>query len=326
MNKINEFPFFLQKFHRLMMKRILVAFLLCQLSLAMLIPEDTEILDGFVPEFIPELSPEDDYFEARSMSSGSLFNSVRNKRAANHHTKESNGLISHFRPNTVNAFNNNADEVSNSDNELTQPGGKSFEKLMRSLSNGFSPEESSGGEENSFSDDIKSVPNRHRRSTDSEKKPSNDVNNGKRSESLPSAMKLTKSATNDYTSSRDSPSAAPLHGKFIRSPFEYSKIQHEEDSIAMDSSSMSMNEGMKSRTPRVNFVTQQKKSLDHDDTKSASATKSDFYKTPPLLHNSKESSAASSSERHSERSSTVRPTDTYSSYKDRDVNSNRYDE
>lgn len=64
---------------------------------------------------------------------------------------------------------------------------------------------------------------------------------------------------------------------------------------------------MKSRTPRVNFVTQQKKSLDHDETK-VSSTKSDFYKTPPLLHNSKETS--------DERSSTIRPL----------FNNNHYDE
>lgn len=304
------------------MKRIVVLLFLVQLSVAMLIPEDTEILDGFVPEFIPELSPEDDYFEARSMSSGSLFNSVRNKRAAIHHTEESNGLISHFRPNTVNAYSHNAEEVIN---ESTPTDGKSIGNLIRSLKNGFTGEESSGGVENADNEDNISIANRHRRSTNSEKKPQKEVNNEKPSESLPIAMKLTKSS-NDYASSRDLPSAAPLTGKFVRSPFEYSKVQHEEDSIAMDSSSMNMNEGMKSRTPRVNFVTQQKKSLEHDDTKSASATKSDFYKTPPLLHNSKESPATSSSERHPERSSTARPADTYSTYKDRDVNSNRYDE
>lgn len=89
---------------------------------------------------------------------------------------------------------------------------------------------------------------------------------------------------------------------------------------------MNMNDGIKSRTPRVNFVTQQKKSLDHDDTK-ASATKSDFYKTPPLLHNSKElPTAVSSSERYSDKSSTTRPIDTYSNHKDQGSTANRYDE
>lgn len=310
------------------MKRIVVMVLFCQLSAAMLIPEDTEMLEGFDPALIPEISPEDDYFEARSLSLGSLFNSIRNKRAARYDTKQSEGLVSHFRPNTVNAFHNNVEDTLTSESQFTQPNGQPFHKLMKWLKKRFSEESSSEEDESSDSGNIILVPRRHRRSTDSDKKTQSGPTNEKReqrAESSPNAMKLTKTS-NGYASSRDIPSAAPLMGKFTRSPFEYSKIQHEEDSIAMDSSSLSMNEGMKSRTPRVNFVTQQKKSLDNDDTKPAGATKSDFYKTPPLLHNSKESSASSSSERYPERSSTTRPADTYSGYKDRNVNSNRYDE
>lgn len=309
------------------MMRIVVVVLFGQLSMAMLIPEDTEILEGFEPALNPEILPEDDYFEARSMSFGPLFNSVRNKRAVKYDTEESDGLISHFRPNTVNSFNGNVKETLNSD---TQPNRRLFRTLVEGLSKKFPDEESDDDEiENYSSQPILQFPNRHRRSTGNDKKSAKGNENEKsehRAESLPNPMKFTKSS-NGF-SSRDNPSAASLVGKFTRSPFEYSKIQHEEDSL-MDSSSLSINEGMKSRTPRVNFVTQQKKSADQDDTKAASASKSDFYKTPPLLHNSKETSAsasATSSERYPERSSTARPTDSYSMYKDRDVNTNRYDE
>lgn len=316
------------------MMRIVVVVLFWQLSMAMLIPEDTELLEGFEPAINPEILPEDDYFEARSMSFGPLFNSVRNKRAIKYDTEESDGLISHFRPNTVNSFNGIPKETINSESQFTPPNRRLFRSMVGGLSKTNPNEESDEEEEeeeaaNKSSQPIMQFPNRHRRSTGSDKKSAKGNENEKsehRSESLPIPMKFTKSS-NGF-SSRDNPSAAPLVGKFTRSPFEYSKIQHEEDSL-MDSSSLSINEGMKSRTPRVNFVTQQKKSVDQDDTKAASASKSDFYKTPPLLHNSKETSAsasATSSERYPERSSTARPTDTYSLYKDRDVNSNRYDE
>lgn len=317
------------------MAQIVVAVLFCHLTMAMLIPEDTEILDGFQPALVvqPDILPEDDYFEALSMSSGPLLNSVRNKRSITYDTKESNGLISHFRPNTVNSFNGNTKQLQNSNSEFSQPNEHSFRKLVKWLKNKFSDEDS---DENDDIDDdsndlehypIIVIPRRHRRDTQSTKLTNQPINDKlkHRSENIPNSMKHTNSA-NDYT--LDKPVAAPLVGKFARSPFEYSKIQHEEDSL-MDSSSLSMNDGIKTRTPRVNFVTQQKKSLDQDDAKGASTSKSDFYKTPPLLHNSKESSMTSSvtnNEKYQEKSSTARPPDSYSVYRDRDATANRYDE
>lgn len=261
-----------------------------QVAAAMLIPEDTEILDGFGSDFLSQISPEDDYFEARSLSMGPLLNSIRNKRGIEYEPKESDGLISHFRPNTVNSY--------------AQRSERSIRGFKRWLKKKFASEEE---EEETH---------RHRRSVEDDKRTKVELTNQKN--------KLTK--TIDDPLRHDNPVAAALVGKFARSPFEYSKIQHEEDSMAMDTSSLSINEATKSRTPRVNFVTQQKKTLDHDDIKT-SATKSDFYKTPPLLHDSKESTSASSSERYPDRSSTTRPS-TYGGpdYKDRNVNSNRYDE
>lgn len=293
---------------------------------AMLIPEEAEMLDGFAPASFPEVSPEVDYFEARSLSAGSLFNSVRNKRNSGYKVKESNGLVSHFRPNSVNGYKSMFEKKTS---DSIHP----FENLMRkkfpSRDDGEEEEEREGPRHR-----IKF--GRQRRNVQTDKKVENESQkdtkqNNKRVESLPSAMKLTKTS-NGFASSRNGPSTAALvSSKWTRSPFEYSKIQTEEDSLAMDSSSTTLNEGMKSRTPRVNFVTQQKKSLDHDETK-ASATKSEFYKSPPLLHNSKESTSATSSasnererERYPERGSTMRPV-TYPDYRNRDMNSNRYDE
>lgn len=309
-----------------------MVFLFFQLSLGMLIPEEAETLEGFGADFYPETFADDDYFEAESMGLGPLYHSMRNKRATNQQeTKDK--LISDSHPNTL----QRTLARQSSHHPLRRLAQWWRHKLSCSSCSSFSSSSSSSSADTSSSSGSSSIssgsnyadnniifiPNRHRRSTNAEKaKPD------RQSENIPSPSKLTKDS-NGFASNRNGPSAAPLVGKFTRSPFEYSKVQHEEDSIAldtMDTSPISMNDGMKSRTPRVNFVTQQKKSFDHDDSK-ASATKSDFHKTPPLLHNSKElPTSMSNNERYSDKSSTTRPIDSYSNQKDQGLTANRYDE
>lgn len=120
---------------------------------------------------------------------------------------------------------------------------------------------------------------RRRRSDAPEKKTSETSTDTKKGDSKTSIISNEKNV----------PLAAALVSKWTRTPFEYSKIQHNEDSLAVDSSPPA-NEGIKSRTPRVNFVTQQKKSLDNNDSKS-SATKSDIRRSPPLIRENKDSSS-----------------------------------
>lgn len=291
------------------MKQIIVVMLFFRLAIAMLIPEDTEMLDGYGSISFPEISAEDDYFEARSLSAGPLYNAVRNKRAVGYGDKI--GVITNFQPQVVNEYGQPLPYWTTYQNSLEDSSEETkvgpIRKLKSWLRRKFAPGTVHRKKRDVAFGDIPSPTNRHRRNVDNEK--NSKINPG----NSPSTLKLSK------TSNKDSPTASALVGKFARSPFEYSKIQHEEDSMAMDS----VNEGIKSRTPRVNFVTQQKKLVDHDDIKT-SATKSDFYKTPPLLHNSKESTSAASNDRYPEKGSTIRPS-TYD-YKDRDINNNRYDE
>lgn len=301
--------------------RTVVVLLFLQLSMAMLIPEEAEMLEGFGADFFPELSAEDDYHEAKSMAFGPLFNAIRNKRSINQF-ETSDGV---GKGGPVSKSNGTFKEQKNRPlRKLAEWWKKKFSSesssSSSSKSSSSSSDSSSSSSSESSSNNIVFIPHRHRRSATSENEKLD-----KPPETVPSPLKLTKES-NGFASNRNVPAAASLVGKFTRSPFEYSKIQHEEDSIAMDSSPINMNDGIKSRTPRVNFVTQQKKSLDHDNTK-ASATKSDFYKTPPLLHNSKElPTAISSSERYSDKSSTSRPIDNYSNHKNQGSTTNHYDE
>lgn len=291
------------------MKQIVLITLFLRLTIAMLIPEDTEMLEGYGSISFPDISPEDEYFEARSLSFGPLYKSVRNKRAVGNDENGFDGLTKHMQPNTVNEYARRLSYKQSDEESNTEQQKGPFGKLKFWLKRKFGQVSEERKKRDVTFGDIILSKNRRRRSAE----------NGKRSkanlENVPTTLKSSKS------SSGDSPIASALVGKFARSPFEYSKIQHEEDSMALDS----INEGIKSRTPRVNFVTQQKKSLEHDDTRT-SATKSDFYKTPPLLHNSKESIAASSSERYPDKSSTTRPSSSTYDYKNRDIINNHYDE
>lgn len=244
------------------MRRIFLISFVLNVTVAMLIPEHTEMLDGYAPISMPEISPEDDYYEARSLSESMLYNSIRNKRNANYEVLESNGLRSHFRPNNVNAFKTIFGERVNQDEQLLHRNVRSTE-----------------------TDAIE----KHGKIVDETKKEQNKTN-----EELPTALRRVMK-TGGFFPDTKSASASALVSKWTRTPFEYSKIQHEEDSMAMDSSQSShtVNEGIKARTPRVNFVTQQKKSLDQNDDSKSSATKPEFYKSPPLIHDSKDTSQSS---------------------------------
>lgn len=233
-----------------------------------------------------------------------LYNSIRNKRDANYEVLESDGLRSHFRPNNVNAFKTIFAE------RLHHDGGEqSLHRQVRSTET--------------------DAPKKPEKTIDGTKKEQNKTN-----EDVPTALRRVMKSGGFFPDTK-SASASALVSKWTRTPFEYSKIQHEEDSMAMDSSqsSHSVNEGIKARTPRVNFVTQQKKSLDqnnnnnnNEDSKS-SATKPEFYKSPPLIHDTKDSTQPSYSDRSSERTP-ARPSTYPDYYRERDPDKyymNQYD-
>lgn len=257
------------------MRRIAFISFAVHVTLAMLIPDDTEMLDGYAAAIsLPEISPEDDYYEARSLSESMLYNSIRNKRDAQYEVHESEGLPSHFRPNSVNAFRTIHAERTNAESD----GRTSLNRRERRAT------DTNAGTENT-------------------NKTTNDDGQNKTKIELPTALRRVMKSGGFFPDTK-SASAAALVSKWTRTPFEYSKIQHEEDSMAMDSTqAQSMNDGIKARTPRVNFVTQPKKmdsnSGSNDDDSKSSATKPEFYnnKSPPLIHDSKDSTSVRTSER-----------------------------
>lgn len=97
-------------------------------------------------------------------------------------------------------------------------------------------------------------------------------------EKLPQAE---KQVMDDYHPERRN-QAMPMD-RWTKSPFDYSKVHTEEDSLA---EATSVNEGIKARTPRVNFITQQKSSKSDnpsDADQNPSATKPEIYRSQTTL-------------------------------------------
>lgn len=281
------------------MRQLIHIPLLFTIAVAMLIPEDTEMLEGFAPsDTLSELLPEDDYFEARSLGEGSLFKAIRNKRNQNYEILESPGLTSHFRANNVSPFKRIFVEKLNAGQQQQQ---------QRSTD---SSESNSSEEIPLSSEAIRPVQIRKPRSVENDTTESISSKSNSSTEDLPTAQKQVLKNNSELKS-------ASLISRWTHSPFEFSKIhQDEEDSLA-DSSSI--NEGIRARTPRVSFVTQQKKN-NYEDSKEA-ASKPEYYKSPPLIHNSKESA-----EQVPERDS-PRPSYPEYNYRDREMEKfmNNYD-
>lgn len=217
------------------------------LSMAMYMPEDAEILDGYVlDDANDQISPEDMYFEVRSLT-GHGMRPIRNKRAAKYEVLQSAGLASHFLQKSA----------QHQQQMVAAVGIGSVRRVVRSV-----------GMEGAKSTKVEST----------------EESIGA-SEQLPTAQKQTQDEQRYATAEDQSAFGSDMVDRWTTAPFEYTKLQRQnsEDSLAPNGL---VNEGVKSRTPRVHFVTQQKKNTVEDkfstmmggDLSVASANKADSYK------------------------------------------------
>ena len=194
--------------------------------------------------------------------------SIREKREPKYQVLESNGLASHFRPNNVNPFKTifmqplsqkepfkGAYMQNIAYNKLRPPTPKEANVEIPSVRKARSVENETDGAAEKITN-----PN----------------------EGLPDPEKQIMGTSRFYPEAR----ASSIIGKWAR-PFEYSKIQHEEG-LMIDDSLLS-NEGISARTPRVNFITQQKKIERQTDPKS-SVNKPEIYRNAEEDRNESERS------------------------------------
>ncbi|KAJ6635301.1 hypothetical protein Bhyg_13886 [Pseudolycoriella hygida] len=212
-----------------------------------------EIVEDLDTESSPQLNGDVGYFDAENDDEDAL---TRNKRNPRYEVLESRGLKSHFRTKDRQRLELDENvEFKNFDktNEFMQ--NIAYDKL-------HPPRQDA--EVNIFRVP-RSIQPEHRSAETTTVK-------AEKIEKLPQAE---KQVMEDFHPERRN--QMPMD-RWTKSPFDYSKIHNEEDSLAEASS---VNEGIKARTPRVNFITQQKSSKTEnpsDSDQKPSATKPEIYR------------------------------------------------
>lgn len=225
---------------RALFRVAIVILYVASISMAMFIPEDTEILDGYIMDDpVDEISPEDLYFEVRSLT-GHAMRPIRNKREAKYEVLQSTGLASHFLPKGTFRPSQSGTPVGSIRRARSVETKQATPPSATTKSNGADIE----------------------------------IN-----EELPTAQKQTME--NQRYAPDQNVYASDMVDRWTTAPFEYTKLERQNDEISM-SESTAVNEGLKSRTPRVHFVTQQKKQAEAKSTimadlNVASANKADSY-------------------------------------------------
>lgn len=252
--------------------------------IAMHIPEDMEVLDGYkIDRVASEIYPaEDSYFEARSLIGHQFLKPIRDKRNAKYTVYESHGLKSHFRPNRPLSQLKSLEDVGHADFTEFKPSTNYMQNIAYNKLHPPPLEQlESEMAYQKFNDDGSSKRNRRQTDAltgDNDKKDTEHSIEDDSIEQLPTAEKQIMN--NAFEAEARSQSV--IMDRWTKSPFEYSKVQKEEDSLA----EATVNDGINARTPRVNFVTQQKKKVEQNVVNDSvdqnpSATKTEIYRNLP---------------------------------------------
>lgn len=215
--------------------------------------------DNLDMKLSPQIFPEEQYFDAESDGDSGLFLTSRNKRSSKYVVLESHGLKSHFRE------GGDLRQLQADDSVGFRNYDKTNDFMQNMAYDKLHPPKQDAEVENFRLP--RSIEPEHRSlemTTVSTQSP----------EKLPQAE---KQVMDDFHPERRN-QAMPMD-RWTKSPFDYSKIHNEEDSLA---EATSVNEGIKARTPRVNFITQQKSSKSEnpsDSDQRPSATKPEIYRS-----------------------------------------------
>lgn len=224
---------------------------------------DTETLDGLNVNLLSQKYTDDQFFETENQANSGLLHGIRNKRSSKYVVLESRGLKSHFRTGGDRRNLQSDDDVEFKNFDKTNDFMQSiaYDKLRP-------PKQDADVENIRFPRSIEPEHRSVEMTTVSGESPEN----------LPTAE---KQVMDDYHPERRN-QPMPMD-RWTKSPFDYSKVHNEEDSLA---EATSVNEGIKARTPRVNFITQQKSSKSdnpNDSDQKQSATKPEIYRSQSAM-------------------------------------------
>lgn len=223
----------------------------------MRIPQDTEMLGGYIAIMEADNAPSDDYYEAKSMTDDSVGHPIRDKRSALDQFNDFPRLHAP-QPDAIPVvpFDSKNGELSESPD--ADPNDDEYMDNI-AYTKAHPPKKQA-----SYVSD--SIGNRHKREVEVEvnatvTEKANDSNRS-HNESLPSPSKQIMRNSGDAV------------GYWTQAPSEFARMNYDDD-ISADASTL--NQGINARAPRVNFITQQKRTFDDDDS-TVSATRSEFYR------------------------------------------------
>lgn len=233
--------------------------LILKFVVAMRIPQDTEVLGGYLAIMEGENVPADDYYEARNMADDAVgYAPIRDRRSAVDQFADFPRV--HMSPPEaipVVPFDSRNGEL----NENSDASSGDTEYVNSIVYSKVHPPK-----KQATYDASEGIGNRHRREVEVEVNATvtekmND-NNRTRNESLPVPSRQIMRNSGDMV------------GYWTQAPEEFGRINYDDDASA-DASTL--NQGINARAPRVNFITQQKRTFDDDDS-TVSATRSEFYR------------------------------------------------
>lgn len=231
------------------MKFILGLPLILKLVAGMRIPADTEMVGGYIALMEADDAPTDDYFEARSMSDQPIGHPIRDRRSAMEWLQapqpEAIPVVPFDSTNGELAMNSDADP-----NDAEYANNIAYSRAQPPKKQTAYATDDHG--------------NRHKREVEVNATVTEKFNDNNRThnESLPSPSKQVMRNSGDMV------------GYWTQAPNDFARMNYDDD-VSADASTL--NEGINARAPRVNFITQQKRTFDDDDS-TVSATRSEFYR------------------------------------------------
>lgn len=222
----------------------------------MRIPQDTESVGGYISIIEQDAAPDDEFYEAKNLVGEPLSHAIRDRRSPIDQLSELPAVHEPLDMSAVAGFDSKLDEISQSPD--TDPTNIEYVKNIAYTKLHPPRKQLAALTSSDAGRSKREVENAENATVTETAKETNRTGD----ESLPSPSKQIM---------RNSDS---IVGYWTQAPSDYSKLNFDED-VSADASTI--NQGINARAPRVNFITQQRRTIDDDDS-SVSATRADIYR------------------------------------------------
>lgn len=230
--------------------------LLLKIVASMRIPQDTESVGGYISIIEQDAAPDDEYYEAKNLAGEPLSHVIRDRRSIVDQLPASPAVHAQLDNSGAAAFDSKLGAISESSD--ADPIDAEY---MRNIAytKAHPPKKQTASFTNADAARNKRDADQAENATVTETaKESNRTGD----ESLPLPSKQIM---------RNSDSVV---GYWTQAPNDFSKMNFDDD-VSADASTI--NQGINARAPRVNFITQQRRTIDDDDS-SVSATRAEIYR------------------------------------------------